>query len=184
MTGGCPGRRAPEAVAGPEIEPGAAAGALGVRGGGNGVGGRAKCLCRAPSCGFTTGTTLEGRREGRKQDRGGNAAPRETLRPPAVGNGRMGGRAPSFLPASKAITTVSMSKRKVSFEVGSGDQDESLLQQVGANGSSAGGPGSRFKGKHSLDSDEEDEADEGEMTKYDILATEDIEGEGRRVRVK
>lgn len=40
----------------------------------------------------------------------------------------------------------------------------------------AGGPGSRFKGKHSLDSDEEDDDDEG-SSKYDILASEDVEGE-------
>lgn len=39
----------------------------------------------------------------------------------------------------------------------------------------AGGPGSRFKGKHSLDSDEDDD-DEG-SSKYDILASEDVEGE-------
>lgn len=39
----------------------------------------------------------------------------------------------------------------------------------------AGGPGSRFKGKHSLDSDEEDDDDEG-SSKYDILASEDVEG--------
>ena len=39
-----------------------------------------------------------------------------------------------------------------------------------------GGPGSRFKGKHSLDSDEEEEEDEG-SSKYDILASEDVEGE-------
>lgn len=39
----------------------------------------------------------------------------------------------------------------------------------------AGGPGSRFKGKHSLDSDEEDD-DEG-SSKYDILASEDVEGQ-------
>uniref|UniRef100_UPI00398E86A1 CD2 antigen cytoplasmic tail-binding protein 2 n=1 Tax=Pristiophorus japonicus TaxID=55135 RepID=UPI00398E86A1 len=70
-----------------------------------------------------------------------------------------------------------MSKRKVSFEVGSGDQDSTLFEQVGANGAPGGGPGSRFKGKHSLDSDEEDEEDEGDSKKYDILATEDIEGQ-------
>lgn len=40
----------------------------------------------------------------------------------------------------------------------------------------AGGPGSRFKGKHSLDSDEEEEDDDG-SSKYDILASEDVEGE-------
>ncbi|MGH0165194.1 UNVERIFIED_CONTAM: hypothetical protein FKN15_048319, partial [Acipenser sinensis] len=39
------------------------------------------------------------------------------------------------------------------------------------------GPGSRFKGKHSLDSDEEDEGDEGGSKKYDILDCDDIEGQ-------
>ena len=39
-----------------------------------------------------------------------------------------------------------------------------------------GGPGSRFKDKHSLDSDEEDDDDDG-SSKYDILASEDVEGE-------
>lgn len=39
------------------------------------------------------------------------------------------------------------------------------------------GPGSRFKEKHSLDSDEEDEAEDGEKnSKYNILASDDIEG--------
>ncbi|XP_072128150.1 CD2 antigen cytoplasmic tail-binding protein 2 isoform X1 [Mobula birostris] len=79
-----------------------------------------------------------------------------------VGRGRYG-----ELPVAK------MPKRKVSFEVGSGDQEE-RLQQVPMNG---GGPGSRFKDKHSLDSDEEEEGDEGDSTKYDMLATEDIEGQ-------
>lgn len=41
----------------------------------------------------------------------------------------------------------------------------------------AGGPGSRFKGKHSLDSDEEDDDEEEGSSKYDILASEDVEGE-------
>ncbi len=39
------------------------------------------------------------------------------------------------------------------------------------------GPGSRFKEKHSLDSDEEDEGLEAEnSSKYEILATDDVEG--------
>lgn len=39
------------------------------------------------------------------------------------------------------------------------------------------GPGSRFKEKHSLDSDEEDEGGDGEnISKYDILANDDVEG--------
>ena len=39
-----------------------------------------------------------------------------------------------------------------------------------------GGPRSCFKGKHSLDSDEEEEEDEG-SSKYDMLASEDVEGQ-------
>lgn len=39
------------------------------------------------------------------------------------------------------------------------------------------GPGSRFKGKHSLDSDEEDEGEETKSSKYDILASDDVEGQ-------
>lgn len=38
------------------------------------------------------------------------------------------------------------------------------------------GPGSRFKEKHSLDSDEEDAGDEENTSKYDILACDDVEG--------
>lgn len=38
------------------------------------------------------------------------------------------------------------------------------------------GPGSRFKGKHSLDSDEEDEGDEANNVKYNILDSDDVEG--------
>lgn len=39
------------------------------------------------------------------------------------------------------------------------------------------GPGSRFKGKHSLDSDEEDDEEDSEKTsKYNILASDDVEG--------
>lgn len=40
------------------------------------------------------------------------------------------------------------------------------------------GPGSRFKVKHSLDSDEEDEGEEtkSSSSKYDILASDDVEG--------
>ena len=39
-----------------------------------------------------------------------------------------------------------------------------------------GGPGSHFEGKHSLDSDEKENDDEG-SSKYDILASEDVEGQ-------
>lgn len=38
------------------------------------------------------------------------------------------------------------------------------------------GPGSRFKGKHSLDSDEEDEGEEANSVKYNILDSDDVEG--------
>ena len=38
------------------------------------------------------------------------------------------------------------------------------------------GPGSRFKGKHSLDSDEEDDEEETKNSKYDMLASDDVEG--------
>ncbi|KAM9305067.1 CD2 antigen cytoplasmic tail-binding protein 2 [Gastrophryne carolinensis] len=40
-----------------------------------------------------------------------------------------------------------------------------------------GGPGSRFKGKHSLDSDEEDDGEEDNVAKYNILAPEDVDGQ-------
>ena len=39
-----------------------------------------------------------------------------------------------------------------------------------------GGPGSHFEGKHSLDSDEKENDDEG-SSKYDILASEEVEGQ-------
>lgn len=73
-----------------------------------------------------------------------------------------------------------MPKRKVTFQ-GVGDENDEdeistpkkkLVDPVAG----AGGPGSRFKGKHSLDSDEEDDDDEG-SSKYDILASEDVEGQ-------
>lgn len=38
------------------------------------------------------------------------------------------------------------------------------------------GPGSRFKGKHSLDSDEEDDEEVTDSSKYNILASDDVEG--------
>lgn len=43
------------------------------------------------------------------------------------------------------------------------------------------GPGSRFKGKHSLDSDEEDEGDEANSVKYNILDSDDVEGMSNRL---
>ncbi|XP_053122137.1 CD2 antigen cytoplasmic tail-binding protein 2 isoform X2 [Hemicordylus capensis] len=73
-----------------------------------------------------------------------------------------------------------MSKRKVTFEdQGDEDEDEMSLPKKKLVEPAVGGPGSRFKGKHSLDSDEEDddEDDEGRGSKYDILASDDVEGQ-------
>ncbi|KAM8961368.1 CD2 antigen cytoplasmic tail-binding protein 2 isoform 2-T2 [Pelodytes ibericus] len=67
-----------------------------------------------------------------------------------------------------------MSKRKVTFEDGAGDEEAAKRRFPDA----VGGPGSRFKGKHSLDSDEEDEEEErGDSAKYNMLAPEDVEGQ-------
>ncbi|KAJ8250863.1 hypothetical protein GJAV_G00214070 [Gymnothorax javanicus] len=71
-----------------------------------------------------------------------------------------------------------MSKRKVTFE-GCGEgfdlEDELPKKKICEDMS---GPGSRFKGKHSLDSDEEDEGEAGEeSSKYNILASDDVEGQ-------
>ncbi|KAM4698414.1 CD2 antigen cytoplasmic tail-binding protein 2 [Rhinophrynus dorsalis] len=68
-----------------------------------------------------------------------------------------------------------MSKRKVTFMDGSGEDEPNKRQFPEV----VGGPGSRFKGKHSLDSDEEDEEDEetGDSAKYNMLAPEDVEGQ-------
>ncbi|TFJ97860.1 CD2 antigen cytoplasmic tail-binding protein 2 [Platysternon megacephalum] len=79
-----------------------------------------------------------------------------------------------------------MPKRKVTFEdQAEGDEEEEELampkKKLAEPGLGASGPGSRFKGKHSLDSDEEDEDEEGDggrASKYDILASEDVEGVG------
>ncbi|XP_026182008.1 CD2 antigen cytoplasmic tail-binding protein 2 [Mastacembelus armatus] len=70
-----------------------------------------------------------------------------------------------------------MPKRKVTFEDGNGEFD---LEDDLPNKKSCevvSGPGSRFKGKHSLDSDEEDEGDDTNNSKYDILASDDVEGQ-------
>ncbi|XP_053326694.1 CD2 antigen cytoplasmic tail-binding protein 2 [Spea bombifrons] len=77
--------------------------------------------------------------------------------------------------AAKTLDSARMSKRKVTFEDGAGDEEPSkrrLAEEVGR-------PGSRFKGKHSLDSDEEDEEEEecGDSGKYNMLAPEDVEGQ-------
>ncbi|XP_053194493.1 CD2 antigen cytoplasmic tail-binding protein 2 [Scomber japonicus] len=70
-----------------------------------------------------------------------------------------------------------MPKRKVTFEDGAGDLD--LEEEVPNKKTceAVSGPGSRFKGKHSLDSDEEDEGEETQTSKYDILASDDVEGQ-------
>ncbi|XP_074854522.1 CD2 antigen cytoplasmic tail-binding protein 2 [Carettochelys insculpta] len=76
-----------------------------------------------------------------------------------------------------------MPKRKVTFEDQEEVEEEELAmpkKKLAEPGLGASGPGSRFKGKHSLDSDEEDEDEEGEdgrASKYDILASEDVEGQ-------
>ncbi|XP_073505141.1 CD2 antigen cytoplasmic tail-binding protein 2 [Phyllobates terribilis] len=68
-----------------------------------------------------------------------------------------------------------MSKRKVTFEDVPEDEEKSKRRFPEA----VGGPGSRFKGKHSLDSDEEDDGDDesGAASKYNMLAPEDVEGQ-------
>ncbi|XP_035614803.2 CD2 antigen cytoplasmic tail-binding protein 2 [Oncorhynchus keta] len=71
-----------------------------------------------------------------------------------------------------------MSKRKVTF--GDGDGGELLDEDVPKKKlcEDVVGPGSRFKGKHSLDSDEEDEEEDGDKSsKYNILASDDVEGQ-------
>nr|ACQ58674.1 CD2 antigen cytoplasmic tail-binding protein 2 [Anoplopoma fimbria] len=71
-----------------------------------------------------------------------------------------------------------MPKRKVTFEDGDGELelDEDLPNKKTCEAVS--GPGSRFKVKHSLDSDEEDEGeDKKSSSKYDILASDDVEGQ-------
>nr|XP_056718975.1 CD2 antigen cytoplasmic tail-binding protein 2 [Euleptes europaea] len=75
-----------------------------------------------------------------------------------------------------------MSKRKVTFEdQGDEDEEDVSLPKKKLVEPAVGGPGSRFKGKHSLDSDEEDDDDEGDDegrgSKYDILASDDVEGQ-------
>uniref|UniRef100_A0A1A8QHE8 CD2 antigen cytoplasmic tail-binding protein 2 n=1 Tax=Nothobranchius rachovii TaxID=451742 RepID=A0A1A8QHE8_9TELE len=70
-----------------------------------------------------------------------------------------------------------MSKRKVTFEDGVGEFD---LEDEGPNKKSCeavSGPGSRFKGKHSLDSDEEDDGGDTNNSKYNILDNDDVEGQ-------
>ncbi|XP_028841642.1 CD2 antigen cytoplasmic tail-binding protein 2 [Denticeps clupeoides] len=71
-----------------------------------------------------------------------------------------------------------MSKRKVTFEDGDGEfgLDEEAPKKKVCEVLS--GPGSRFKGKHSLDSDEEDEGEDGNAdSKYNILDSDDVDGQ-------
>lgn len=75
-----------------------------------------------------------------------------------------------------------MSKRKVTFEEAAVDEQLEglhLPKKKFEQTTGVSGPGSRFKVKHSLDSDEEEEDDEGgdDSTKYDILNAEDVEGQ-------
>lgn len=69
-----------------------------------------------------------------------------------------------------------MSKRKVTFDDGNGEFDLEDELPTKKSVEAVSGPGSRFKGKHSLDSDEEDEAEDN-SSKYDILADDDVEGQ-------
>ncbi|KAG7272662.1 hypothetical protein CRUP_008490 [Coryphaenoides rupestris] len=69
-----------------------------------------------------------------------------------------------------------MSKRKVTFEDGDGEMElEDVPNKKVCEGIT--GPGSRFKGKHSLDSDEEDDEEETKNSKYDMLASDDVDGQ-------
>ncbi|KAM8724997.1 CD2 antigen cytoplasmic tail-binding protein 2 isoform 1-T2 [Acanthopagrus schlegelii] len=70
-----------------------------------------------------------------------------------------------------------MPKRKVTFEDGKGefDLDDEVPNKKSCEAVS--GPGSRFKGKHSLDSDEEDEEGDTDSKKYEILDTDDVDGQ-------
>ncbi|XP_034566994.1 CD2 antigen cytoplasmic tail-binding protein 2 [Notolabrus celidotus] len=70
-----------------------------------------------------------------------------------------------------------MPKRKVTFEDGDGEIDLEEDVPNKKTCEAVAGPGSRFKGKHSLDSDEEDEGEEDKSSKYDILASDDVEGQ-------
>ncbi|XP_028310616.1 CD2 antigen cytoplasmic tail-binding protein 2 [Gouania willdenowi] len=70
-----------------------------------------------------------------------------------------------------------MSKRKVTFEDGIGELDLEEETPLKKSCEAVSGPGSRFKGKHSLDSDEEDEGEDKSSSKYDILADDDVDGQ-------
>ncbi|KAM6967164.1 CD2 antigen cytoplasmic tail-binding protein 2 [Tautogolabrus adspersus] len=72
-----------------------------------------------------------------------------------------------------------MPKRKVTFEDGNGeiDLDDDLPNKKTCEAVPVSGPGSRFKVKHSLDSDEEDEGEDTKTSKYDVLASDDVEGQ-------
>ncbi|XP_040211759.1 CD2 antigen cytoplasmic tail-binding protein 2 [Rana temporaria] len=69
-------------------------------------------------------------------------------------------------------------KRRVTFLEEEEGEDEGRSSAKKTYPEAVGGPGSRFKGKHSLDSDEEDEEeDPRDSAKYNMLAPEDVEGQ-------
>ncbi|XP_043942621.1 CD2 antigen cytoplasmic tail-binding protein 2 [Protopterus annectens] len=71
-----------------------------------------------------------------------------------------------------------MSKRKVVFRDIDGEEvDLTPVKKLHTNGSGESTPGSRFKEKHSLDSDEEDDEEGEDKNKYGVLTSEDIEGQ-------
>ncbi|AWP19288.1 putative CD2 antigen cytoplasmic tail-binding protein 2 isoform 2 [Scophthalmus maximus] len=70
-----------------------------------------------------------------------------------------------------------MPKRKVRFEDGDGEIEVEEELPSKKTCEVVNGPGSRFKGKHSLDSDEEDEGEDKDTSKYDILDTDDVDGQ-------
>ncbi|XP_053707081.1 CD2 antigen cytoplasmic tail-binding protein 2 [Synchiropus splendidus] len=72
-----------------------------------------------------------------------------------------------------------MPKRKVTFEDGIGefDLEDAPSKKLYQSSEIPGGPGSRFKGKHSLDSDEEDEGEDKSSSKYNILDSDDVDGQ-------
>ncbi|XP_018430982.1 PREDICTED: CD2 antigen cytoplasmic tail-binding protein 2 [Nanorana parkeri] len=70
-------------------------------------------------------------------------------------------------------------KRRVTFQEEEVETEEGRSAAKRTFPETVGGPGSRFKEKHSLDSDEEDDGDDvtGGSDKYNMLAPEDVEGQ-------
>uniref|UniRef100_A0AAV2KH18 CD2 antigen cytoplasmic tail-binding protein 2 n=1 Tax=Knipowitschia caucasica TaxID=637954 RepID=A0AAV2KH18_KNICA len=79
-------------------------------------------------------------------------------------------------PHRSHICSSKMSKRKVTFDDGGGEFDLEDELPTKKSVEPLTGAGSRFKGKHSLDSDEEEEAEDS-SSKYEILADDDVEGQ-------